>query len=82
MSAKFMLSAAATRKCKSTGGILKSILFFSHLVETLPWAQFQQDIWTGALSGVPGLEEKVMPHASPSRVTLAATALGKFRLQV
>lgn len=61
LSTKFMLSAAAaaaTRKFKSVGGILKTILFFSYLVDSLPWALFQQDIWTGALSRAQSLGGK------------------------
>lgn len=52
------LPAAAAGKFKSTGGILKTVLFFSYLVETLWWAGFQQDIWTGVLSGVPSSRGK------------------------
>lgn len=43
-----MLSAAETRKFKSLGGILKTILFFLYLVEIFPWAPFQQGVWAGA----------------------------------
>ena len=53
-----MLSTAAARKFKSMGGILKTILFFSYLVEALPWARFQRDIWRGALSRVQGSQGK------------------------
>lgn len=52
MSAKFTLSAATAGKFRSVGGIVKTVLFFSYLVEILPWAQFQPDIWTGVLSRV------------------------------
>lgn len=52
------LPAAAAGKFKSTGGILKTVLFFSYLVETLRRAGFQQDIWTGVLSRVPSSRGK------------------------
>lgn len=76
-----MLSAA--RKFKSVGGILKTILFFSCIclkfVGGLCSSKTSRQVRS---AGCGAYEEKVMPHASPSRVTLSATALGNFRLQV
>lgn len=45
-----MLSAAATRKFRSVGGMLKAILLSSCVLDVLPRALVQHGVWTGALS--------------------------------
>lgn len=73
-----MLSAAATRKFKSVGGILKAILFSSYLLDMLPWALVQHDIWTGVLSRMQDLRGKSDASCLTIQSHVFSDSPGKF----